>query len=147
MAVGIVTTLATFFFVFMILLVKTDSHTPSNIGFIQVSVIAGSLFAYAGVSTHFGSALNPAAVLAVQYAHALQNPGDAASSAFWRCYLVCPFLGGALAGIAHRLHVSVRPLEATPDAKESPVQAQSQSQVSDMEQELLVISKSPRSDE
>jgi hypothetical protein len=109
---GTTITLASFLFVFMILLVKTPAYSPSNIGFINCAVIAGALFACAGCSSLLGGGLNPAACLGVIMAHDSQKDLHTTNllneaGTYWRAYLFCPLIGGALAGWLNRLHVSV----------------------------------------
>lgn len=69
MQVAVSIILGTFFFVFMILLVKTPGYSPSDVGFINCAVIAGALFAFVGCTHLLGGGLNPAAVMGVIYAH------------------------------------------------------------------------------
>jgi len=66
---GVAIVLGTFFFVFMILLVKTPGYSPSDIPFINCAVIAGALYAFFGCSHLLGGGLNPAAVMGVMWAH------------------------------------------------------------------------------
>ena len=98
-------TVASFFFVFIILLVKTPGYSPSNIGFINCAVIAGALYAFVGCSHLLGGGLNPAAIMGVMAAYAGERVDTAADfandhepNAYWRAYLFCPFIGGLLAG-------------------------------------------------
>jgi len=109
-----VTIVATFFFVFIILLVKTPGHSPSEIGFVNCAVIAGALYAFVGMSHFLGGGINPAAIMGVMYAHNSQRVDsqidfelDNDPNAYWRAYLFCPFIGGLLAGQLNRLHIAV----------------------------------------
>jgi glycerol uptake facilitator-like aquaporin len=114
MQVALSIVIGTFFFVFMILLVKTPGYSPSDIGFINCAVIAGALFAFVGCTHLLGGGLNPAAVMGVMYAHDMQRidstqdfMSDNDPSAYWRAYLFCPFIGGLLAGYMNKLHIGV----------------------------------------
>lgn len=101
----IVTTLGTFLFVFMILLVKSN-HSPTTIPFLGCAIIAGSLYAFAGVTSFLGGALNPAAGMAVIYLYHSQQTEDDSMAAhqYWWAYLLCPYVGAYLAGQANLIH-------------------------------------------
>jgi glycerol uptake facilitator-like aquaporin len=106
------TILGSFFFVFMILLVKTPGHSPSDIPFINCAVIAGSLYAFFGCSHLLGGGLNPAVDLAVIWAHSMQLTkaqleGDHNPSAYKWTYIIVPFIGGWLAGLANKKHIEI----------------------------------------
>ena len=112
--VGLTIVLATFLFVFIILMVKTPGHSPANIGFINCAVIAGALYAFVGCSHLLGGGVNPAAIIAVIFAHDTQRVNSANDfqidndpSAYWRAYLFCPFIGGLLAGYANKIHIAI----------------------------------------
>lgn len=106
------TIMGTFFFVFMILLVKTPGHSPSDIPFINCGVIAGALYAFFGCSHLLGGGLNPAVDLAVIWAHShqlskVQMEGDHNPSAFKWTYIIAPLIGGVLAGYANKKHIEL----------------------------------------
>ena len=112
--VGVAIVIGTFFFVFMILLVKTPGHSPADIPFINCAVIAGALYAFFGVSHLLGGGLNPAAIMGVMWAHESQRINTDMDflhrnepNAYWRAYFFCPFIGGAIAGYVNKMHVDV----------------------------------------
>ena len=109
------TIIGSFFFVFMILLVKS-SHSPSTIPFLGCLIIAGALYAFVGLTHLLGGAVNPAVGLAViwlfdsQRADLLDpnlNVNSSEFSSYWWAYFLCPFIGGAIAGWANQLHQKV----------------------------------------
>ena len=63
--VMVATIVGSFFFIFMILLVKTPAHSPSEIPMLNCAIIAGALYAFFGMFKLLGGGLNPAAGLAV----------------------------------------------------------------------------------
>ena len=80
MQVVIATIIGSFFFVFMILLVKTPGHSPSDIPFLGCAIIAGALYAFFGISHLLGGGLNPAAGIAIIWLYDTQR-ADALSEA------------------------------------------------------------------
>lgn len=106
------TVIASFFFVFVILLVKSPGFAPANIAFINCAVIAGALLAFVGCSHLLGGGVNPAANFAVIWAYDMQLTqsqkwGAHNTRQYLWLYVLSPFVGAVIAGYANRLHICV----------------------------------------
>jgi glycerol uptake facilitator-like aquaporin len=66
--VVLTTVLGTFFFVFIVLLIKTPTHAPSSIPFVNCGIATGAVYAGIGFSHFLGGGVNPAVDLAVIWA-------------------------------------------------------------------------------
>jgi glycerol uptake facilitator-like aquaporin len=64
--------LASFLFIFVVLLIKTPGYSPSNIPFVNYAIAACGLYAFVGCSHLLGGGINPAVSIAVIWAHDLQ---------------------------------------------------------------------------
>ena len=100
-------TICTFMFVLCNLIVKTQRTSPSDEGFFGCIAISTTLLAMICVSgSKTGGCLNPAVGLAQTLYQNFVSPDSEKDWQYLWMYIVAPFTGGILAGLAHRLHVA-----------------------------------------